>query len=241
MRLRGRKGIRESLEKQPELVVLEPKSLKGKWSEIFGNNNPVHVELGMGKGQFISKMSKKNPDINFIGVDMYDELLRRASEKARRIHFGEEEEGKEKHIRNLKLALFNIKQIEDVFDEGEIERIYLNFSDPWPKKRHARRRLTHKGFLNKYRRILNNHGEIHQKTDSLSLFEFSLNSFADEGMRLRNISLNLHAEGPHPDHVMTEYESKFHDKGMNIYRIEVLIGSVVLHEHEQALQEKKQS
>lgn len=241
MRLRGRKGIRESLEQQPELVVLEPKSLKGKWSEIFGNYNPIHVELGMGKGQFISKMSKQNPDINFIGVDMYDELLRRASEKARRIHFGEEGEAQEERISNLRLALFNIEQIEDVFAEGEIERIYLNFSDPWPKKRHARRRLTHKGFLNKYKRILNNRGEIHQKTDSLSLFEFSLNSFVDEGMRLRNISLNLHAEGPHPDHVMTEYESKFHDKGMNIYRTEVLIGPEALREHEQALREKKQS
>lgn len=234
MRLRGRKGIRESLERQQDLIVLDGKSLKGHWSEHFGNNNPIHVELGMGKGRFISELSARNPGINYIGVDMYDELLRRAAEKARLIHGGLEEG---ESIPNLALALFNIEHVLDVFEAGEIERIYLNFSDPWPKKRHARRRLTHEGFLRKYMQILNSRGEIHFKTDSRSLFEFSLNSFADTGLRMRDISLDLHAEGLREDMVQTEYELKFFEKGMPIFRCEVVIGEEALRSHADRLDE----
>jgi tRNA (guanine-N7-)-methyltransferase len=236
MRLRGRKGIREEIERQQELIVLDPKDLKGRWSEVFGNGQPIHAELGMGKGRFISEMSLKHPDINFIGIDMYDELIRKSSEKARAAH------GKEREVEaiaNLRLLLFNIEHIEDAFADGELERIYLNFSDPWPKKKHARRRLTHHGFVEKYIQILNDKGEIHLKTDSQSLFEFSLNSFADMGLRMRNISLHLHAEGIHPDHVMTEYETKFADKGMNINRCEVVIGSQALADHLAALKKQQ--
>jgi tRNA (guanine-N7-)-methyltransferase len=240
MRLRGRKGIREDIERQKELVVLNAKDYKGKWAELFGNNNPIHAELGMGKGRFISEMSKKYPDINFIGVDMYDELIRKASEKAKIAHeINEEESESAANIPNLKLMLFNIEHIEEAFAEGELERVYLNFSDPWPKKKHARRRLTHPGFVAKYQQILNPNGEIHLKTDSQSLFEFSLNSFADMGLRMRNISLNLHAEGFHPDHVMTEYETKFATKGMNIHRCEVVIGQDVLAAHLDQLSKAK--
>jgi tRNA (guanine-N7-)-methyltransferase len=155
---------------------------------------------------------------------MYDELLRRASEKARlaRDEAGMETPG------NLRLALFNIEYIEEMFAPGEIERVYLNFSDPWPKKKHARRRLTHERFVGKYSSLLNENGEIHLKTDSRSLFEFSLNSFADLGLTMRSISLDLHADGPYPDNVMTEYESKFFDKGVNIHRCEVVIGGRAL-------------
>lgn len=227
MRLRGRKGIREEIERQQELIILNAKDLKGKWSEVFGNGQPIHAELGMGKGRFISEMSLKHPEINFIGIDMYDELIRKSSEKAKSAHGNETEEA----IPNLRLVLFNIEHIEEAFGDGELERIYLNFSDPWPKKKHARRRLTHRGFVEKYIRILNDSGEIHLKTDSQSLFEFSLNSFADMGLRMRHISLNLHAEGFHPDHVMTEYETKFAGQGMNIHRCEVVIGSRALEEH----------
>lgn len=241
MRLRGRKGIREDIERQKELVVLNAKDYKGKWAELFGNNNPIHAELGMGKGRFISEMSKKYPDVNFIGVDMYDELIRKASEKAKIAHeiHTEEESESAANIPNLKLMLFNIEHIEEAFAEGELERVYLNFSDPWPKKKHARRRLTHPGFVAKYQQILNANGEIHLKTDSQSLFEFSLNSFADMGLRMRNISLNLHAEGFHPDHVMTEYETKFATKGMNIHRCEVVIGQDVLAAHLDQLSKAK--
>ncbi|GAB7057551.1 MULTISPECIES: tRNA (guanosine(46)-N7)-methyltransferase TrmB [unclassified Paenibacillus] len=226
MRLRGRKGIREAIEAQPELVVLNPEPYKGKWAEVFGNDRPIHVELGMGKGRFISQLSALNQHINYIGVDMYDELIRRASEKARE---SREEQGGD--LSNLRLVRMNIESIENVFEAGEIERIYLNFSDPWPKKRHARRRLTHANFVKKYRTVLNERGEIHFKTDSRSLFEFSLNSFADLGLRMRNISLDLHAEGPRTDLIMTEYETKFYEKGMPIHRLEVVIGEKALAEH----------
>ncbi|NRF90458.1 tRNA (guanosine(46)-N7)-methyltransferase TrmB [Paenibacillus frigoriresistens] len=241
MRLRGRKGIREDIERQKELVVLNAKEYKGKWAELFGNNNPIHAELGMGKGRFISEMSKKYPNINFIGVDMYDELIRKASEKAKNAHEINTDEESEStlSIPNLKLMLFNIEHIEEAFAEGELERVYLNFSDPWPKKKHARRRLTHPGFVEKYQQILNANGEIHLKTDSQSLFEFSLNSFADMGLRMRNISLNLHVDGIHPDHVMTEYETKFAGQGMNIHRCEVVIGEKVLASHLEQLNKAK--
>ncbi|WP_310550857.1 tRNA (guanosine(46)-N7)-methyltransferase TrmB [Paenibacillus glufosinatiresistens] len=224
MRLRGRKGIRESLERQTDLVVLEPRNYKGKWHELFGNDRPIHVEFGMGKGQFISQMSVKYPDINFIGVDMYDELLRRGAEKARAAH---ETLGKENPA-NLRLALANIEYAEEVFAPGELERIYLNFSDPWPKSKHARRRLTHPRFLDKYRGLLNGWGEIHLKTDSVSLFEFSLNAFADYGLQMTNLSLDLHAGGINEEHVMTEYETKFVGQGMRIHRCEAIVGEEAL-------------
>lgn len=227
MRLRGRKGIRESLEEQKDLVILNPADYKGKWSELFGNDRPIHVEFGMGKGQFISQMSYRNKEVNYIGIDMYDELVRRASDKARSAW---EPEGVETPP-NLKLALANIEDILNVFEKGEVERIYLNFSDPWPKSKHARRRLTHPRFLEKYKEVLNSLGQIHFKTDSETLFEFSLNSFADYGLQMTNISLNLHRDGLNEEHVMTEYEQKFMGKGMNIHRVEVIVGEQALAEY----------
>lgn len=234
MRLRGRKGIRETIERQHDLVVLNPAEWKGRWAERFGNDKPIYVELGMGKGKFISEMSLLHPEANFIGVDMYDELIRRASDKARTAA-GREDGGAPD---NLALALFNIEHIADMFDEGELRRIYLNFSDPWPKKKHARRRLTHAGFVRQYIRLLDGLGEIHFKTDSRSLFEFSLNSFADMNIRLRSISLDLHKDGPAPDNVMTEYENKFYEQNMPIYRLEAVIGPDALAKHEASLQEQ---
>ncbi len=224
MRLRGRKGILEEIEAQPELIVLNPADYRGKWAQRFGNDKPIHVELGMGKGKFIGDLSMRNPDINYIGIDMYDELVRRAAEKARR--FREGAEGAT--LANLQLVRFNIEQIEQVFADGEIERIYLNFSDPWPKTKHIGRRLSHAGFVTKYIKMLNAEGTIHMKTDSKLLFEFSLNSFADLGLRLRNISLDLHAAGIREDLVLTEYETKFIERGMPIYRCEVVIGANAL-------------
>lgn len=237
MRLRGRKGIRESIESQSDLVILNPQQYRGKWHEVFGNDYPIHAELGMGKGRFISEMSRIHPDVNFIGIDMYDELIRRASEKAREAHTDADGSC---DLSNIRLVRGNIEKIEEMFAENELERIYLNFSDPWPKKRHARRRLTHQGFVRKYIQLLNDRGEIHFKTDSQSLFEFSLNSFADLGLRMRNISLNLHADGPNPDHVMTEYEMKFSGQGMNIHRCEVVIGSEALREHNERLMQNNE-
>ncbi|MDG0874319.1 tRNA (guanosine(46)-N7)-methyltransferase TrmB [Paenibacillus thiaminolyticus] len=219
MRLRGKKGAPELLE-QSKIAILDPQSARGRWHDIFGNGRPIHVELGMGKGQFISAMSRRHPDVNFIGIDMYDELIARACEKAEAIR-GELGVNTDA---NLRLVRANIEYLESMFAEGEIERIFLNFSDPWPKKRHARRRLTHPRFIEKYKHVLNERGEIHQKTDSVTLFEYSLNSYAEVGLQMRNISLDLHRDGPHPDHVMTEYEEKFSSRGMNIHRVEVLVG-----------------
>ncbi|MGZ7441771.1 tRNA (guanosine(46)-N7)-methyltransferase TrmB [Paenibacillus sp. TH7-28] len=230
MRLRGRKGIREDLEQQRDLVVLDPREYKGQWAELFGNGRPIHIELGMGKGQFISGMSVKYPEVNFIGMDMYDELIRRASEKVRTIW---REQGAERP-ENVRLALGNVESLEEFFAPGEVERIYLNFSDPWPKKKHWRRRLTHPRFLDKYRALLNERGEIHLKTDSRVLFEFSLNSFAACGLQMNDISLSLHEGGVNEEHVMTEYESKFVGQGLPIYRCEAIVGQAALeryHKH----------
>jgi tRNA (guanine-N7-)-methyltransferase len=182
----------------------------------------------MGKGRFISHMSKRNRQYNYIGVDMYDELVRRASVKARKLW----EDTEEQSPPNLALARFNIETIEQIFAEGELDRIYLNFSDPWPKARHARRRLTHSGFVHKYKNILNTQGEIHFKTDSESLFEFSLNEFSKLHLQMKNISLHLHRDGVSEEHhVMTEYETKFTLKGMPIYRLEVLIGAEAIKQY----------
>lgn len=226
-RLRRRHGTREFLEEQEDLVVLQPEQHRGHWSELFENDRPIYVELGMGKGEFITQMSSMYPEINFIGIDLYDELIRKAAEKA----IQTDGAGDSVVPDNLYLVMCNIEKIEQVFAEGEVERIFLNFSDPWPKKRHAPRRLTHPTFLHKYIQILNELGEIHLKTDSRSLFEFSLNSFADLDLKMRNISLDLHADGTPDNHVFTEYERKFMEKGMNIHRCEVVIGTQALEKH----------
>jgi len=236
VRLRGRKNIRESLERQPDLVLLEPQQWRGRWREFFGNDRPIHIEIGMGKGQFISRMSVAHPDINYIGMDVYDELLRRGSEKARAAW---REAGKDR-VPNLALVRGNAEYLELMFEPGELSRIYLNFSDPWPKNKHARRRLTHPRFLEKYKLALDEDGEIHFKTDSKSLFEFSLNSFSDSGLQMRNITLDLHRDGPREDLVMTEYETKFHAQGMPIYRLEAVVGAKAIERNRQRIERERQ-
>lgn len=235
MRLRGRKNnFREALEQQNDIVVLEPQELKGRWHEFFGNDNPIHIECGMGKGQFISRMSVNNSDINYIGMDIYDELLIRGSEKARALW--KNEKGVDE-VPNLALVRGNVEFLDKMFDPGELERIYLNFSDPWPKSKHGKRRLTHPRFLMMYKQVLNDIGEIHFKTDSLSLFEFSLNSFSAIEYQMRNISLDLHRNGIRDDLVLTEYETKFVGQGMPIYRLEAVIGEKVQQEHRRLVAE----
>jgi tRNA (guanine-N7-)-methyltransferase len=227
MRLRRKVGTREWLETHDRLVVLDGRKYRGEWRERSGGR-PIHAELGMGKGAFISRMSARHPDIFFIGIDRYDELIRRSGEKAYAVH----EAAGRGEPDNLALVLFNIEYIEEMFAPGELERIYLNFSDPWPKKRHAERRLTHPRFLEKYMRLLNERGEIHFRTDSASLFEFSLNSFADCGLRMADITFDLHRDGVPEGHVMTEYEEKFTKQGMPIYHCRVIIGKEALAEHD---------
>lgn len=217
-RIRTRAGTSEFL-KEKEGIILQPELFRGKWQEVFDNEKPLHVELGMGKGQFIAQLSMRCPDNNYIGIDLYDELIRKAYEKAvtLRSEFGQCEEP----FSNLRHVRCNVQNIEQVFAPAEIDRIYLNFSDPWPKKRHAHRRLTHYNFVSKYLKLLKPGGQIRLRTDSKELFEFSLNTFADMDLKVKNITLDLHRNGTPDDHIFTEYEQKFVQKHMPIYQCEV--------------------
>ena len=206
MRLRNIKGANKIIE-ESRYIILDPETKKNKWKEVFKNNNPIHIEIGMGKGDFIIGMAKKYKDINFIGIEMYDSVIVKAVQKL------ENEE-----IPNLRLIRMDANKIEDVFNK-EIDLIYLNFSDPWPKNRTAKRRLTHKNFLDKYENIFKDKKTIYQKTDNMHLFEFSIESLSEYGYKLRNISLDL-ANSDFTDNVMTEYEKKFTLAGDRINRLE---------------------
>lgn len=208
MRVRNRKGATELLEANPQYVILNPTEAKGKWHEIFGNNYPIHVEVGSGKGAFISGMAKAHPKINYIGIDIQKSVLSYALDKVLATD-----------VPNIKLLWVDGSDLTNYFENGEIDRLYLNFSDPWPKKRHEKRRLTYKSFLDTFKWILPDHGEIHFKTDNRGLFEYSLVSFSQYGMKLNSVWLDLHASD-FEDNVMTEYEQKFANKGQVIYRVE---------------------
>ncbi|MDN7240195.1 tRNA (guanosine(46)-N7)-methyltransferase TrmB [Planococcus sp. N028] len=210
MRSRFKPWAGELLEAHPEIVIPEPEKAKGQWQEVFGNANPLHIEAGTGKGRFIVGMAKMNPDINYIGIELFDSVIVTALERML------EEEG---GIPNLRLLKVNANNIASYFEKGEVDRLYLNFSDPWPKTRHAKRRLTHETFLRLYESVLPENGEIHFKTDNRGLFEYSLTSISEYGMLLKDVSLDLHANEPEWN-IMTEYEEKFSKKGQPIYRME---------------------
>ena len=208
MRIRNRKGATELLEAHPQYVILNPADAKGRWQEIFGNDHPIHVEVGSGKGAFVSGMAKANPEINYIGIDIQKSVLSYALDKVLATD-----------VPNIKLLWVDGSDLTDYFEDGEIDRLYLNFSDPWPKKRHEKRRLTYQSFLATYQQILPENGEIHFKTDNRGLFEYSLVSFSQYGMKLKGVWLDLHASD-FKDNVLTEYEQKFANKGQVIYRVE---------------------
>ena len=208
MRVRNRKGASELLEANPQYVVLDPETAKGRWKEIFGNDNPIHIEVGSGKGGFITGMAKLHPEINYIGIDIQKTVLSYALDKVL-----------EADVPNVKLLWVDGDSLTSYFEDGEIDLLYLNFSDPWPKKRHEKRRLTYKSFLDTYRQILPKGGEIHFKTDNRGLFEYSLVSFSQYGMTLLGVWLDLHASDMEGN-VKTEYEEKFSNKGQVIYRVE---------------------
>jgi len=209
MRLRNKPWAGDFLRNHPQFVIQQPFEWKGKWNDLFGNEHPVHIEVGTGKGQFIVGMGKQNPHINYIGIELQESVLVSALKKL-----------KEEELPNVKLMNVNASQLAEIFAKGEVERIYLNFSDPWPKKRHAKRRLTHHSFLSIFESILADEGEIHFKTDNQRLFEYSLVSFSEYGFLLKWVSLDLH-QSDFTDNVMTEYEEKFSEKGQKIYRAEV--------------------
>jgi len=210
MRLRNIPGAEEALREYPTFVD-QPAGYKGRWKERFGNGNPIHVEIGCGKGRFITTLAARHPEVNYIAIELKAEVVLRAAQRTEK-----------RAIPNLAFIQYNAALLPDLFAAGEVDRIYLNFSDPWPKKRHYKRRLTYKSFLDLYKQVLKPHGEIHLKTDNEGLFEFSLNQFANEGFRLRNITFDLHHSLMAEGNVMTEYEERFSSRGQRIFRTEAM-------------------
>ena len=207
MRLRNVPGARETIIEN-QFSIQEPEQKKGKWAEVFGNDHPIHIEVGMGKGQFIIEMAKRNPEINYIGIEKYSSVLVRAVEKL-----------EDFEQNNLRLIRMDAENIEEVFDKDEVDRIYLNFSDPWPKDRHAKRRLTSTRFLERYNNILTPEGRVMLKTDNKDLFDFSLEQVEEAGWILENHTYDLHHSEYNEGNVMTEYEEKFSAKGNPICRL----------------------
>lgn len=207
MRLRNITGSRELIAESP-YVVTEPQKYRGNWPAILQNDMPLHIEIGMGKGQFIYQMAKLHPDIQYIGIEKYSSVLLRAIQKM------EAEE-----LPNLRFIRMDAEEITEVFGEGEVDRIYLNFSDPWPKDRHAKRRLPSRQFLGRYDKILKQGGELEFKTDNKGLFEFALEELEPAGWRAVEVSFDLHQdEKLMTGNVMTEYEEKFSAMGNPIYK-----------------------
>lgn len=210
MRLRNIPGSKEVIT-QSDCVVQEPEKQKGKWSELFGNDHPLHIEVGMGKGRFIMDQAARNPDINYVGIEMYDSVLLRAVQKR---------ESREELLGNLYFIRMDARNLPEVFAPGEVDRIYLNFSDPWPKERHAKRRLTSRQFLERYDRILSKDGRIEFKTDNRDLFVFSLEEAAESKWILEGHTFDLHHdEEMCRGNIMTEYEEKFAQKGNPIHKM----------------------
>ena len=210
MRRRNVKNAKGRIEKHQELVILNPKDYKGRWHELFGNSNPIYLEIGMGKGKFLKEHALTNPNINYIGVEKFDSVIVQAVEKIYPLE-----------LSNIKLINIDAEELLDIFEFNELSKIFLNFSDPWPKNRHAKRRLTHKLFLDRYNAVLN--GSIEMKTDNRELFEFSLISFNQDNWNFEKLSLDLHNQENEEENkiITTEYEEKFMNKGNNIYFVEV--------------------
>ena len=208
MRLRKVKNALEKIEQYPNIVIPNALENKGKWNEVFKNNNPIYLEIGMGKGKFIIEHAKRNPDINYIGLEVEESVLVRALEKLI-----------DEPLDNLFLLHIDAFKLNEIFEDGEISKIFLNFSDPWPKSRHAKRRLTCNNILNSYRKALKIDGSIEMKTDNRKLFEYSILEFIHNGLEFNDLSLNLHEDKE--DIITTEYEDKFISKGNVIYFVEV--------------------
>ncbi len=179
---------------------------RGHWKEIFGRSAPLYVELGTGKGGFISQIAAREPEHSFLGIEVQQDVLYRAAQRV-----------SEADLKNVRLLVFDIHSLEDILAPGEADGIYINFCDPWPKARHAKRRLTHRAFLEKYRHVLRPGGLLFFKTDNPGLFAFSLEEFAAAGLKAEDVSYDLHAENL-PDNIETEYEKKFSEFGEKIHR-----------------------
>lgn len=205
MRMRKKKNIEPRTEKCASVHIAEPEALRGKWREYFGRDGKIYLEIGCGKGQFILGMAELYPDIDFVAIERDENVLIMAMERA--VAAG---------TTNVHFINYDAANLMDIFENGEISRVFLNFSDPWPPRNRAKRRLSHRGFLASYCSALCDCGEIHMKTDNSKLFEFSLNEFADFGLKLSEITFNLHAT--QVPNVVTEYEARFTEQGLSIYR-----------------------
>ena len=202
MRLRNISGSRDVIAESP-LVVHEPETTKGKWKDVFGNTHDLHIEIGMGKGKFLHTLAGKNPEINYIGIEKYSSVLLRALQKM-----------ETEPLPNLLFIRMDAEEITEVFDREEVSRIYLNFSDPWPKDRHAKRRLPSREYLARYDQILKKDGVIEFKTDNKDLFEFALEELPFAGWKIVRKTFDLHHDAEMMEgNVMTEYEEKFSSKG----------------------------
>ena len=207
MRLKNIPGAREKIA-ESEFVIQEPKEQKGKWKQLFQNKNDIHIEVGMGKGQFLMKMAENHPEINYLGIEMYSSVLLRAVQKM-----------EQNPMKNLRFILMDAREIEEVFEKNEVAKIYLNFSDPWPKDRHAKRRLPSRQFLKRFDNILKKEGVIEFKTDNKNLFDFAVEETEPAGWNIIEITYDLHHNQKMMIHnVMTEYEERFSSMGNPIYK-----------------------
>ena len=204
MRLKNVKGANEIIIKGI-YYVSNPYEQKGKWNKYFDNDNPIYIEIGMGKGDFIIENAKRYPNINFIGIEKYDSVIVRAIQKSNELE-----------LNNLKIVRIDANRLNEIFDK-EIDTIYLNFSDPWPKDRHAKRRLTSEVFLNIYDGIFKNEEKIIMKTDNVALFNYSIESVMNHGYDITYRTNNLNCLSD--DNIMTEYETKFYNKGIKINKL----------------------
>ena len=205
MRLKNVKGANEIIV-LGKYYVADPTMNRGKWREVFGNDNPIYIEIGMGKGDFIIENAKRYKNINFIGIEKYDSVVVRAIQKSNELE-----------LDNLRIVRMDAKDINLIFDK-EVDLIYLNFSDPWPKDRHAKRRLTSPNFLRLYDDIFRDKCHIIMKTDNVLLFDYSLDSLTNYGYEIKYMTRNL--DCLNEDNIMTEYESKFYNKGVKINKLE---------------------
>lgn len=209
MRVRNIKNKKEILDGS-KYVISNPSFYKGKWNTLFDNSNPIHLEIGVGKCSFIYEMARNNPNINFVGIERIDTVLA----------YGVKELEEKEELSNLYLMNYDALKIDEIFSK-EIDTLYLNFSDPWPKKRHEKRRLTNFGFLQKYDIIFLGDKKIIMKTDNKDLFEYSVISLSNYGYKIIDLSLDLHKKEDY-NNIMTEYEKKFSEKGYQIYMLSAL-------------------
>ena len=213
MRLRNIPGAKDAITGS-NYVVQEPESHKGKWAQVFPKDQPLHIEVGMGKGRFLMDMAKLHPEINYVGIEMYDSVLLRALQKRERL------EGEGEKLTNLMFMCIDARLLPEIFEKGEVQKIYLNFSDPWPKARHAKRRLTSREFLARYEQILADDGVVEFKTDNKGLFEFSLEEVEAAGWKLLAHTFDLHNQAEMMEgNVMTESEEKFSSMGNPICKL----------------------